>query len=172
MLHILRVVHVRVRLLVIYTTRLYFLICQCSDLSLADFARVVCRRRAGCWCGCVQVVIVKSARGEKKNMASAMECKPKDIPSTELLSKSPVFTSEQVNNIKEHDDTGIPLQTPWTFWLDKLVFHVFVFLSLSFFSFPGGCLVVDLIGESFASLEQRWLQESLFSESSLFICRR
>ncbi|XP_033222896.1 eukaryotic translation initiation factor 4E type 3-like [Belonocnema kinseyi] len=37
------------------------------------------------------------------------------------LSKSPVFTNETVQNIKEHESTGIPLQTPWTFWLDKAI---------------------------------------------------
>ena len=37
----------------------------------------------------------------------------------ENLSKSPVFTSEMVNKIDRHETEGVPLQTPWTFWLDK-----------------------------------------------------
>ncbi|XP_014204990.1 eukaryotic translation initiation factor 4E type 3 [Copidosoma floridanum] len=41
--------------------------------------------------------------------------------SLDVLSKSPVFSSEIVDNIKEHDNAGIPLQTPWTFWLDKAI---------------------------------------------------
>ena len=49
---------------------------------------------------------------------AAMECEAKDGPQSDLL-KSPVFTDETVQNIKEHESTGIPLQTPWTFWLDK-----------------------------------------------------
>ena len=35
------------------------------------------------------------------------------------LSKSPVFTSEMVDKIDRHETEGVPLQTPWTFWLDK-----------------------------------------------------
>ncbi|XP_058796856.1 eukaryotic translation initiation factor 4E type 3-like [Phymastichus coffea] len=49
------------------------------------------------------------------------ECKTKENSCAEILSKSPVFSSEVVNNIKEHDQVGIPLQTPWTFWLDKAI---------------------------------------------------
>lgn len=49
---------------------------------------------------------------------AAIKCETKDDPPSEL-SKSPVFSNETVKNIKEYENSGIPLQTPWTFWLDK-----------------------------------------------------
>ncbi|XP_051163396.1 eukaryotic translation initiation factor 4E type 3-like [Leptopilina boulardi] len=51
---------------------------------------------------------------------AAIQCETKDDPPSEL-SKSPVFSNETVKNIKEHENSGIPLQTPWTFWLDKAI---------------------------------------------------
>jgi hypothetical protein len=35
------------------------------------------------------------------------------------LSKSPVFTDSAINSLHSQETTGVPLQTPWTFWLDK-----------------------------------------------------
>ncbi|OXU16901.1 hypothetical protein TSAR_003340 [Trichomalopsis sarcophagae] len=52
---------------------------------------------------------------------ATMECKPNENSSSEMLSKSPAFGSEIMDNIKEQDNVGIPLQTSWTFWLDKAI---------------------------------------------------
>jgi hypothetical protein len=35
------------------------------------------------------------------------------------LSKSPIFTDIALNNIRSQETKGVPLQTAWTFWLDK-----------------------------------------------------
>jgi hypothetical protein len=35
------------------------------------------------------------------------------------LSKSPVFTDIALSNLSSQETKGVPLQTPWTFWLDK-----------------------------------------------------
>lgn len=44
------------------------------------------------------------------------------------LSKSPrEFTDDEVNHLKDKEFEPVPLQTPWTFWLDK---YVFFFLRL------------------------------------------
>ncbi|KZC04859.1 PREDICTED: eukaryotic translation initiation factor 4E type 3-like [Dufourea novaeangliae] len=51
---------------------------------------------------------------------AAVECESKDDSSADL-SKTPVFSNETVKTIEEHESQGIPLQTPWTFWLDKAV---------------------------------------------------
>lgn len=51
------------------------------------------------------------------NMAAA-ECETKEGTSADLL-KTPVLSDEAVNVIQKDEDSGIPLQTPWTFWLDK-----------------------------------------------------
>ncbi|KAJ1525345.1 hypothetical protein ONE63_010163 [Megalurothrips usitatus] len=37
------------------------------------------------------------------------------------FSKSPVFSSATINNMESQESEGVPLQTPWTFWLDKSV---------------------------------------------------
>ncbi|XP_063235203.1 eukaryotic translation initiation factor 4E type 3-like [Bacillus rossius redtenbacheri] len=37
------------------------------------------------------------------------------------LSKSPVFSSITIDNLRSQETSGIPLNTPWTFWLDKAV---------------------------------------------------
>lgn len=37
------------------------------------------------------------------------------------LSKSPVFTDGALNSLHSQETTGVPLQTPWTFWLDKSI---------------------------------------------------
>ncbi|KAJ9584587.1 hypothetical protein L9F63_021057 [Diploptera punctata] len=37
------------------------------------------------------------------------------------LSKSPVFSDLAINNISSQETKGVPLQTPWTFWLDKSI---------------------------------------------------
>ena len=49
---------------------------------------------------------------------------PVDIPSSDnsYLSKSPIVSYGTLNNFKNEDSTGVPLQTPWTLWLDKYVF--------------------------------------------------
>jgi hypothetical protein len=35
------------------------------------------------------------------------------------LSTSPVFTDSALHNLRSKETKGVPLQTPWTFWLDK-----------------------------------------------------
>ncbi|XP_066590393.1 eukaryotic translation initiation factor 4E type 3-like [Prorops nasuta] len=47
---------------------------------------------------------------------AAIKFDSKDETSTEL-SKSPVFSKETFGAIKDHENTGLPLHTPWTFWL-------------------------------------------------------
>lgn len=48
------------------------------------------------------------------------------------LSKSPIFTDIALNNICSQESKGVPLQTPWTFWLDK--YGVFI-LQYKFYCF-------------------------------------
>ncbi|CAD1475316.1 unnamed protein product, partial [Heterotrigona itama] len=50
---------------------------------------------------------------------AAVECESKDDTSTEL-SETPVFSNETVKTIEKHETSGIPLQSSWTFWLDKV----------------------------------------------------
>jgi hypothetical protein len=35
------------------------------------------------------------------------------------LSTSPVFTDSALQSLRSKETKGVPLQTPWTFWLDK-----------------------------------------------------
>jgi hypothetical protein len=35
------------------------------------------------------------------------------------LSESPVFADSTLNSVDSEETTGVPLQTPWTFWLDR-----------------------------------------------------
>lgn len=49
---------------------------------------------------------------------AAVECESKDDTSAEL-SETPVFSDETVKTIEKHETSGIPLQSSWTFWLDK-----------------------------------------------------
>ncbi|XP_017887553.1 eukaryotic translation initiation factor 4E type 3-like [Ceratina calcarata] len=51
---------------------------------------------------------------------AAIECNLKEDCSTDL-SKSPVFSDETVKTIEEHETSGIPLQSAWTFWLDRAI---------------------------------------------------
>ncbi|XP_033328475.2 eukaryotic translation initiation factor 4E type 3 [Megalopta genalis] len=51
---------------------------------------------------------------------AAVEYESKDDGSADL-SKTPVFSDETVKTIEEHESLGTPLQTSWTFWLDKAV---------------------------------------------------
>ncbi|XP_078041554.1 eukaryotic translation initiation factor 4E type 3 [Augochlora pura] len=51
---------------------------------------------------------------------AAVEYESKDDSSADL-SKTPVFSDETVKTIEEHESLGTPLQTSWTFWLDKAV---------------------------------------------------
>ncbi|KOC63210.1 Eukaryotic translation initiation factor 4E type 3 [Habropoda laboriosa] len=51
---------------------------------------------------------------------AAVECESKDNSSSDL-SKTPVFSDETVKSIEEHETSGIPLQSSWTFWLGKAV---------------------------------------------------
>ncbi|XP_026293875.1 eukaryotic translation initiation factor 4E type 3 [Frankliniella occidentalis] len=37
------------------------------------------------------------------------------------FSKSPVFSSAAINKMENQESDGVPLQTPWTFWLDRCV---------------------------------------------------
>ncbi|PSN46750.1 Eukaryotic translation initiation factor 4E type 3 [Blattella germanica] len=37
------------------------------------------------------------------------------------LSKSPVFSDVAISNLRSQETKGVPLQTPWTFWLDKSI---------------------------------------------------
>ncbi|KAL0277817.1 UNVERIFIED_CONTAM: hypothetical protein PYX00_004969 [Menopon gallinae] len=48
---------------------------------------------------------------------------PIDIPSsdTSFLSKSPILSYGKLSVVKSEESTGVPLQTPWTLWLDKTV---------------------------------------------------
>ncbi|XP_014233227.1 eukaryotic translation initiation factor 4E type 3-like [Trichogramma pretiosum] len=41
--------------------------------------------------------------------------------SEDALSRSPVIGREMVNSIENDQEVGVPLQTPWTFWLDKAI---------------------------------------------------
>jgi len=49
---------------------------------------------------------------------AAAGCETKEGTSADLL-KTPVLSDEAVSAIQRDEDSGIPLQTPWTFWLDK-----------------------------------------------------
>ncbi|EFN87256.1 eukaryotic translation initiation factor 4E type 3 [Harpegnathos saltator] len=51
---------------------------------------------------------------------AATECEATEDSSTDLLNNA-VFSDEAVNAIEKHESSSIPLQTPWTFWLDKAV---------------------------------------------------
>nr|XP_033328475.1 eukaryotic translation initiation factor 4E type 3-like [Megalopta genalis] len=51
---------------------------------------------------------------------AVVEYESKDDGSADL-SKTPVFSDETVKTIEEHESLGTPLQTSWTFWLDKAV---------------------------------------------------
>ncbi|KAL6263317.1 hypothetical protein P5V15_006115 [Pogonomyrmex californicus] len=51
---------------------------------------------------------------------AAAQCETNEGTSTDLL-KTPVLSDEAVNAIRRDEDSGIPLQTPWTFWLDKAI---------------------------------------------------
>ncbi|XP_015522534.1 eukaryotic translation initiation factor 4E type 3-like [Neodiprion virginianus] len=51
---------------------------------------------------------------------AALKCESTDALSADL-SKSPIFSDHTVETIKEHETSGIPLQTAWTFWLDKAI---------------------------------------------------
>ncbi|XP_043289346.1 eukaryotic translation initiation factor 4E type 3-like isoform X2 [Venturia canescens] len=59
------------------------------------------------------------SRDPKSKMA-ALGCQESDDSSVNL-SKSPVFTNETTENINDQDTSGIPLQSSWTFYLDKAV---------------------------------------------------
>lgn len=37
------------------------------------------------------------------------------------LSKSPVFTIDDIEKLRNKETEGVPLQTPWTFWLDRSI---------------------------------------------------
>nr|XP_050845188.1 eukaryotic translation initiation factor 4E type 3-like isoform X5 [Vespula vulgaris] len=63
---------------------------------------------------------IKSSAHRVSKMA-AVQCESKDDDSESDLSKSPVFSSKTVEAIEEHDNTGLPLQSSWTFWLDKAI---------------------------------------------------
>jgi len=49
---------------------------------------------------------------------AAAECEAKEDTSADLL-KTPVLSDEAINAIQKDENSGYPLQTPWTFWLDK-----------------------------------------------------
>ncbi|XP_033350319.1 eukaryotic translation initiation factor 4E type 3-like isoform X3 [Bombus vosnesenskii] len=53
------------------------------------------------------------------NMA-AVEYETKDNTSTDLSDTS-VLSDETVKTIEKHKTSGIPLQSSWTFWLDKAI---------------------------------------------------
>ncbi|XP_068966168.1 eukaryotic translation initiation factor 4E type 3-like isoform X1 [Bombus flavifrons] len=53
------------------------------------------------------------------NMA-AVEYETKDNTSTDL-SETSVLSDETVKTIEKHKTSGIPLQSSWTFWLDKAI---------------------------------------------------
>lgn len=64
------------------------------------------------------VALLGAAAPFVSNMAAA-ECEAKEGTSSADLLKTPVLSDETVNAIQRDEDSGIPLQTPWTFWLDK-----------------------------------------------------
>ena len=35
------------------------------------------------------------------------------------LSQSPALSASTINTLNGQENSGVPLQTPWTFWLDK-----------------------------------------------------
>lgn len=49
---------------------------------------------------------------------AAVDCESKDDNATNL-SETLVFSNETVKTIEKHETSGIPLQSSWTFWLDK-----------------------------------------------------
>ncbi|XP_015606736.1 eukaryotic translation initiation factor 4E type 3 [Cephus cinctus] len=51
---------------------------------------------------------------------AAAKCESKEGPPIDL-SKSPIFSETTVESIKEHDSSGTPLQSSWTFWLDRAI---------------------------------------------------
>lgn len=51
---------------------------------------------------------------------AAVECDSKDNDSA-VSSKTSVFTNEAVKTFPENESPDIPLQTAWTFWLDKAI---------------------------------------------------
>ena len=48
---------------------------------------------------------------------AAVEYEMKDDTSTDL--ETSVLSDETVKTIEKHKTSGIPLQSSWTFWLDK-----------------------------------------------------
>ncbi|XP_070150119.1 eukaryotic translation initiation factor 4E type 3 [Polyergus mexicanus] len=53
---------------------------------------------------------------------AAAECETKESTSLSAdLLKTPVLSDETVSTIERQEGSGIPLQTPWTFWLDKAI---------------------------------------------------
>jgi hypothetical protein len=43
------------------------------------------------------------------------------------FSKSPVFTDSALHSLRSKETKGVPLQTSWTFWLDK--YELFILQS-------------------------------------------
>ncbi|XP_003702156.2 eukaryotic translation initiation factor 4E type 3 [Megachile rotundata] len=54
------------------------------------------------------------------NMA-AVECESKDEASPADLSQTPVFSEETVKKFEEHETSGVPLKSSWTFWLGRAI---------------------------------------------------
>ncbi|XP_011259101.1 eukaryotic translation initiation factor 4E type 3 isoform X2 [Camponotus floridanus] len=53
---------------------------------------------------------------------AAAECETKESTSLSAdLLKTPVLSDETVSTIERQEGSGLPLQTPWTFWLDKAI---------------------------------------------------
>lgn len=53
------------------------------------------------------------------------------------LSKSPVFTLADFEKLRNKEPEGVPLQTPWTFWLDRFVkVHTVFTLTIVFHRVP------------------------------------
>jgi hypothetical protein len=57
------------------------------------------------------------------------------------LSKSPVFTDIALNSLRSQETKGVPLQTPWTFWLDKYEFIIQINCVISVQVFHLECLI-------------------------------
>jgi hypothetical protein len=51
------------------------------------------------------------------------------------LSQSPVFTDSTLHNLRSKETKGVPLQTPWTFWLDK--YELFIIRNDLYLWFKG-----------------------------------
>ena len=68
----------------------------------------------------------KEAQPHRRQSVGKMASKPVDVRSQAsdnllCLSQSPALSAQTIHTINDQESKGVPLDTPWTFWLDKWV---------------------------------------------------